>query len=163
MRATLLPPWEGDAICGEMGQGELRRFSWDYSEGGVYYLDIQSGNCSELAQFGRNCSTDSLVLSSDSGTLYAAESERGVWRLCFDIRANHSLDPVCISREARPGSSHLIRYAIFRTFEKAVLRLESGFGDEPLSRPEDCHDYCSGDDDRNKRRGRDGSDGGAGR
>lgn len=33
---------------------------------------------------------------------------------------------------------HLIRYAFFRTFENAVLRLDSGFANEPYSKPEDC-------------------------
>lgn len=48
-----------------------------------------------------------------------------------------------------------IRYAIFRTFEKAALRLESGIANETLSKPEDCHDYCSGLDEWYKRRGGD--------
>jgi hypothetical protein len=36
------------------------------------------------------------------------------------------------------ASMTVIRYAIFRTFENAVLKLDSGFVNEPYSKPEDC-------------------------
>src|SRR5262245_31721588 len=53
-----------------------------------------------------------------------------------------------------------IRYAIFRTFAKAALGLESGVVTQPFPRPEDCYEQCSDGDEYNQR---DGRDGGAGR
>ena len=46
---------------------------------------------------------------------------------------------IIISRDD-PQLCHIreIRYAIFRTFENAVLKLDSDFVNEPYSKPEDC-------------------------
>src|SRR5262249_34683709 len=53
-------------------------------DNGVYYLDIESGAVTELARFRRYCATESVEVSSDGTTVYAAESDGRVWRMHFD-------------------------------------------------------------------------------